>query len=188
MDEALLNFLRDLMEMRDTLIERLAPEIAFAAQLASSTLTKDGKIFVIGAKDSSYIASLLERQLVDGYLIQRPNLPCIALGNGEQSSNGGFLAAQQLKALAKPDDCLIVFSSLTEDPRLEAILEIAVDRGLTNILIGPSSASQLKQQIQNNDLDISIDVTHKAHLLDSQLSIALAIAGLIDFQLFGSDL
>jgi phosphoheptose isomerase len=188
MDEALLNFLRDLMEMRDTLIERLAPQIAYAAQLTSSTLTKDGKVFVIGSKDSSYIASLFERQLVDCYLIERPNLPCIALGNGERANDGGYFAAQRLKALAKPDDCLIVFSSLSEEPGLEAILEIAVDRGLTKILVGPNSASSLKQQLQDNDLDLSIDVTHKAHLLDSQLSIALAIAGLIDFQLFGSDL
>lgn len=187
MDESLLNFLRDLMEMRDTLIERLAPEIAFAAQLTSSTLTKDGKVFVIGAKDSSHIAALFEQQLISGYLIERPNLPCIAL-NHSNRSGGNHMASQQLKALGKPDDCLIIFASFAEDPQLESLLQTAVDRGLTNILVGPSSTSGLKQGLQDNDLDISIDVTHKAHLLDSQLSIALAVAGLIDFQLFGSDL
>jgi|TARA_B110000483_G_scaffold226488_1_gene287297 D-sedoheptulose 7-phosphate isomerase len=188
MDEALLIFLRDLMEMRDTLIERLAPEIEFSAQLASSCLTNDGKIFTLGAGDSSHIASLFERQLIDQYRIERPNLPCIALSEGDHSADKESFSASQLKALAKPDDCLIVFSSLREDHRLQALLDIAIDRGLTIVLIGPASSSGLKQQLQDNDLDISIDVTHKAHLLDCQLSIALAIAGLIDFQLFGSDL
>jgi phosphoheptose isomerase len=188
MDEALLNFLRDLMETRDTLTERLAPQIAMAAQLACSSLTRDGKVFVAGAGESSFLASLFERQLVEGYLIERPGLPCIALAEEGQFSTGNSSATLQLKALAKPDDCLILFSSLGQEAALEELVNAAADRGLSKILIGASSSSQLQQKLQNNDLDISIDVTHKAHLLDSQLSIALAIAGLIDFQLFGSDL
>lgn len=188
MDEALLNFLRDLMEMRDALTERLAPQIAMAAQLACSSLTRDGKVFVAGAGESSFLASLFERQLVEGYLIERPGLPCIALTEESQGSASSSSATMQLKALAKPDDCLILFSSLTADARLEELASTASERGLSKILIGANSSSQLAQKLQNNDLDISIDVTHKAHLLDSQLSIALAIAGLIDFQLFGSDL
>lgn len=176
------------MEMRDTLIERLAPEIIFASQLASTTLTNDGKIFVVGAKDSCHIASLFEHQLINGYLIERPNLPCIALAKESQCAAADYQAVQQLKALAKPDDCLMIFASMSQEPQLEAIMAVASDRGLATILIGPDKHIELKEQLQNNDLDISVDVTHKAHLLDSQLSIALAIAGLIDFQLFGSDL
>ena len=184
MDDALLNFLRDLMEMRDTHVERLTPQIAFTAGLASSCLANDGKIFTAGCGHSASIALILEQQLIDQYRIERPNLPCIGLG----SQSSFDFSTQQLKALAKPDDSLIIFSSLAQESAVGALLDIAADRGMTTILIGPTSAAGLRSKLEDKDVDIAIDVTHKAQLLDSQLSIALSIAGLIDFQLFGSDM
>ena len=188
MDDALLNFLRDLMEMRDAHVERLAPQITFAAGLAANCLAKDGRIFSLGCDHSAHIASILEQQLIDQYRIERPSLPCIGLQPCQSNQSSTVFSTQQLRALAKHDDCLIIFSSLAEESSASALLDIASDRGMTSILIGPTSASKLRSKLQDNDLDIAIDVTHKAQLLDSQLSIALSIAGLIDFQLFGSDM
>ena len=44
---------------------------------------------------------------------------------------------------------------------------------MTTILIGPTSAAGLRSKLEDKDVDIAIDVTHKAQLLDSQLSIAI---------------
>lgn len=187
MDKALFAFLQKLLDIRRIQLGKLTPEIAAASQACCNCLMNDGQIFSFGSGDGLLMAKLFERQLLDIYRIDRPNLPCMALDE-RPGHDGEALALKQLRAFAKPEDCVIIFASADIDVTIEPLMQIAADRGLKNILICPEDAASLKSALHDNDLDISIDVAHKAHLLDSQIAVAMAVSGLIDFQLFGSEL
>lgn len=184
MDEQLVAFLRELIDTRNTQLERLVPDITSAAQSCVQTLTADNRILCWGSRDCHHIAALLQQQLLHHYRIERPSLPCILLASHSDD------ACRQLKALTRPGDLLLAFCSRENSESTRQILEIAAERNLTSLTIGDLRPEQLVNDSPNRseDLAIFLDVGHKAQVLDSQLAIALSLAGLIDHLLFGSEL
>ncbi len=184
MDEQLVAFLRDLIETRNTQLEKLIPRISAAAQTCVATLTGDSRIFCWGNLDCYNIANIFSRQLLHQYRIERPALPCLILERELEQAN------RQIKALPRPGDLLLLFCSSEDSESVQKIQQAASERNLKWLTIGDIAPRGLiaDAPTSTDDLAIYLDVGHKAQVLDSQLAIALSLAGLIDHLLFGSEL
>lgn len=184
MDEQLVAFLRELIDRRNEQLEKRVPDISAAAQCAVTCLTGNNQIHLWGNGNCHSMASLLASQLLHNYQIERPGLPAILLDTDPAA------AKNQLRALGKPGDLLILFSNEEHHQGLFGLLKTGQERNIRSLSVGNIELEHLCEAglAGADDLAVFLDVSHKAQLLDCQLAVAFSLAGLIDHLLFGSDL
>lgn len=186
-DQSLIAFFHRAQEVREEQLERLVPPIAAAAEACADCLINSGKLLLAGDRENRHIGSIFAALLTDHYLIDRPSLPCIELETGFIASGESY-AARQLRALSNAEDCLVLFTATSLSDQMKTLLSIGRSRGLKSIVIGGNQPDLDPFTLSHDDISIMIETQSKSGLLDSQMAIALAIAGLIDLQIFGSKL
>jgi len=122
------------------LLPALEPALQQAADLALETLRRGGKILLAGNGGSASEAQHLAGELVGRYLYNRQPLAALALSadSGVLTCIGndfGYddLFARQLRALARPGDLFVLFSSSGNSPNLVRALEAAAELGIPSV-------------------------------------------------------
>lgn len=121
-------------------LAELEPQVREAARLCTEALASGGKLVVCGNGGSAAEAQHLVGELVGRYNQDRRPLAAVALtadsalvtciGN-DYSYEDVF--ARQLRALGKPGDVLIVFTTSGNSPNVLKALEAAREMGLTSV-------------------------------------------------------
>lgn len=181
MESALIDYFQRSVDLKRQLAEIHTASLVAASQMMTSALVADGKVLVIGDRETDFIAEALRRQLVYGYEIERPGLPCLRLDPLEHQIS-------QMRALTTPGDVLVMLATEATSTSFVEILQLAVEKGLGIILVCQEIHEDLRQHIGTDNIELVFGATSKAHLLENYLSISLTLAALIDHQLFGSEI
>lgn len=121
-------------------LQALSPALDNAVELCVAALRQGGKLLICGNGGSAAESQHLAGELVGRYLHDREPLPAIALtadsalltciGNDYQYAD---VFARQVRALARPRDVLVAFTTSGNSPNVIHALNAARDAGIKSI-------------------------------------------------------
>lgn len=175
-------------------IENLAPAIADASEVLVQTLLSDGKILCCGEGASGLLSQYFASALLNRYQRERPSLPAIALNSdpavltaiaADTSFNEIF--AKQIRALAQPQDVLLLISHSTGSGTALQTIQSAHDRDMRVIVLCTEQNGDIQALLSADDLELRIPSEQRARFLETALLTLNSLCELIELQLFGSE-
>lgn len=175
-------------------IEPLSSSIAVASEILVSTLLNDGRILCCGEGCSGLLSQYFANTLLNRFQRERPGLPAIALGGDaamltaiatDISFNEIF--AQQIRALAQPQDAVVLISHGTGSGTALQTIQSAHDRGAHVIVICGEDDADLHALLASEDVELRIGHTQRAQFVEIALLTLHGLCELIELQLFGSE-
>jgi D-sedoheptulose 7-phosphate isomerase len=143
--------LREAIEVFESLKEH-EQQLQIAAQWCVEALQGDSKLLICGNGGSASEAQHLSGELMGRYKQSRAPLPAIALGSDVAvltciGNDYCFddIFSRQVRALARPGDVLIVFTTSGNSPNVLAALEAARDTRIRSIAFLGKDGGQAKQ-------------------------------------------
>lgn len=175
-------------------IEPITPNIAIASEILVSTLLNDGKILCCGEGPSGLFSQHFANALLNRFQRERPGLPAIAL-NGDAAmltaiaTDASFneIFAKQIRALAQPQDALVLISHGTGSGTALQTIQSAHDRGLRVIVICSEEDSDIRALLASEDIELHIEHAQRGQFLEIALLVLHSLCELIELQLFGSE-
>ena len=175
-------------------MEVLAPAIAEAAELMTQSLLGDGKILCCGEGGAGLLAQHFVGALLNQFQRERPALPALTLNSDasaltaiarDNSYNDIF--ARQIRALAQPQDILLlIISGNGSGTELQA-LQAAHDRGVQVIVIGPEEDGDLHALLLPEDMELRI-IGNRERFIEVALIAVNCLCETIELQLFGAEI
>lgn len=175
-------------------MEALAPAIAEAAELMTHALLGEGKILCCGEGSAGLLAQHFSVSLLNRFQRERPSLPALALSSDAATltaiaSDNSFneIFARQVRALALPQDILLLINPGSGSGTALQTLQAAHDRGLQVIVIGPEEDSDLQALLLPEDLELRI-AGNRPRFAEVALIALNCLCETIELQLFGADI
>ena len=172
--------------------ERLGPTLAQVSAQLTQTLLTEGRILTCGVGQQAALAQMFSTQLNHKLNQERPALPSLCLNADAilvssiaSGRSGSEVYAHQIRAMAQPQDLLIVFSENGSEPACMKALSSAHDRDIGCIIISDESGGELSALIGHEDQEIRLPSQDQATLLPMQLAVSTLLLELIEKQLFG---
>lgn len=174
-------------------VENLAPVLADASALLVQTLLAEGRIFCCGEGGSGLLAQQFAAALLSRYQRERPGLPVICL-NGDAAAltavatDASFneIFARPLRALAQPQDALLLVSHGTGSGTALQTVQAAHDRGIPVLVLCPEKSSDLRALLGPEDLELHIPGDQRGRFFEIALLALNNLCELIELQLFGT--
>jgi D-sedoheptulose 7-phosphate isomerase len=175
-------------------IETLAPAIAEASELLVQSLLNDGKILCCGEGSSGLLGQYFAGALLNRFQRERPGLPAIALScdaatlsaiAADASFNEIF--SKQIRALAQPQDALLLICHNTGSGTALQTIQSAHDRGARVVVLCTEQSSDIQALLSPDDLELRIPSEQRARFLETALLTLNNLCELIELQLFGSE-
>lgn len=172
--------------------ETLLADITEASQMMANSLIAGGKIFTCGNGTSTALANILTNNLINRFERERPSLPAITLGSSltnitatanEQSYNDIY--SREMRALAKENDILVVFTSSGNPLNLVQAIQAAHEREAQVIALNGRDGGNVASLLDVNDKELRIPSNARTRIHEMHLLILFCICDLIDEQLFG---
>lgn len=175
-------------------IEPLTANIAMASEVLVSTLLNDGKILCCGEGASGLLSQYFASALMNRFQRERPGLPALAL-NGDAAlltaiaADGSFneIFAKQIRALAQPQDAVVLISHGTGSGTALQTIQSAHDRGVRVIVICSEADADIHALLGSDDVELFIEHGQRAQFLEIALLVLHGLCELIELQLFGSE-
>src|SRR5262245_10112249 len=175
-------------------MEALAPAIAEAAELMTQSLLGEGKILCCGEGTAGLLAQHFSASLLNRFQRERPSLPALALSSDAATltaiaSDNSFneIFARQVRALAMPQDILLLINRGSGSGTALQTLQAAHDRGLQVIVIGSEEDSDLQALLLPEDLELRIAGNRRARFAEIALIALNCLCETIELQLFGAE-
>ena len=179
-------------EVKQSLAERCAGEIAEAANLVAESLLHGGKILLCGnggsAADCQHIAAEFTSILSKEFL--RPAMAAIALTTDTSfltasANDFGFegIFARQVEALARTGDVLVGISTSGSSPNVIRAVSRARELGLRTVVLTGGGGGQLARAA---DVVIKAPSESTSHIQESHIAIGHAICAVVEQAMFGT--
>jgi D-sedoheptulose 7-phosphate isomerase len=175
-------------------IESLAPAIAEASELVVQALLNEGKILCCGEGCSGLLSQHFASALLNRFQRERPSLPALALsGDGATlsaiaaDSSFNEIFAKQIRALAQPQDVLLLISHSTGSGTALQTIQSAHDRGIRVIVVCPDQNNDIQALLSAEDIELRIPSDQRARFMETALLALNCLCELIELQLFGSE-
>ena len=173
--------------LKSTCGESLAPAIGEAAQLLINTLDAGGKILTCGNGGSAADAQHFSSEMLNRFDRERRELPAVALttdastvtsiGNDYDFSQ---IFAKQIRALGRPGDTLLAFSTSGKSPNVLAAIEAAHARGMAVVLASGKDGGPAADLLQAPDVEIRVPSQSTARIQEIHLTAIHCLCELID--------
>ncbi len=175
-------------KIKNRLVAEQAEQVAAAARLMAATLQQGGKILLFGNGGSAADAQHLAAEFVNRFRIERPPLAAIALTTDTSiltsiANDYDFLEvfAKQVRALGRPGDLAVGFSTSGNSPNVVEALNAARQLGLKTLALsggegGPVAAAA--------DLAIIVPSRSTPRIQEVHITIGHVLCDLVDFLLF----
>lgn len=182
------------IELKISIVDNIAADIAKAAQRLVDSLLSDGKIFICGNGGSAANSMHFSNALLNFYDVERPPLPVINL-----SIDSGFITAvanegdhdqvfaRQIQAFGQPKDVLIVLSTTGNANSLLEAINAAHDSDMDVITLNGRDGGLLANHLGPEDIEIRINAENSAKIRELHLLILHCFCDLIDKSLFGHE-
>ena len=167
--------------------ESLAPSIGKAAQVLIQTLDGGGKILTCGNGGSAADAQHFSSEMLNRFDRERRELPAVALttdastvtsiGNDYDFSQ---IFAKQIRALGRPGDTLLAFSTSGKSPNVLAAIEAAHAKGMAVVLASGKDGGPAASLLHAADVEIRVPSQVTARIQEIHLTAIHCLCELID--------
>jgi D-sedoheptulose 7-phosphate isomerase len=172
--------------------EILGPKIAQAAETMTLCLLNERKVLSCGNGGSAAEAQRFSGMMLNGYNLERPGLPAIALttdtsiitsiANDYQYAD---IFSKQIRAVGQQGDILLLFSSSGESHNIIHAIDAAHEREMNIIALTGREGGQVADIMHENDIELRVPSWSTAKIHELHLLIINCLCDLIDQQLLG---
>ena len=185
MKEKIFSQFQNMIETTMVVGDLFSDSITNAAETVSKTLLTGGTIFACGEKSGSLIAKLLCDYLTAGFEIERPGFPALNIHDLCHQSINQEMYSDVLNIHARSNDLLVIASAGDNDPKLLKVIESAIEKGMSIVLLSGVNDDQVVDAIGYADVHISV-ANFSGHLsLLAQFQIVQCLCSLVDDKIFG---
>ena len=184
----------DSIKLKSDCRDILAPTIALAADQIAACLLADGKILTCGNGGSAADAQHFSSELLNRFEVERPGLPAIALTTDSSTLTSiandyqfADIFSKQIRALGRPGDILISFSTSGESHNILNSIDAAHDREMRVVLLTGKDGGQATNALDEFDIEIRVPSWSTARIQEIHLITIHCLCDLIDHQLLGQD-
>ncbi|HTT09133.1 MAG TPA: phosphoheptose isomerase [Gammaproteobacteria bacterium] len=175
-------------------LENLCAPIAGAAAALAQVIVGDHKILTCGNGGSAGDAQHFSSEMLNRFERERPGLAALALttdGSTLTSIANDYqfadVFAKQVRALGRPGDALLCYSTSGASPNvLEAILA-AHEREMRVLLITGRDGGQAARLLKATDFELRVPSWSTARIQEIHLLITHCLCDLIDYHLLGQE-
>jgi D-sedoheptulose 7-phosphate isomerase len=178
-------------EVKQSLAEQCAAQIAEAASLMADSLKRGGKILLCGnggsAADCQHIATEFTSILSKDFL--RPAMAAIALTTDTSfltasANDFGFetIFARQIEALGRPGDVLVGISTSGNSSNVINAVSRARELGLYTVVLTGGTGGRLAYLA---DVSIKVPSDSTSHIQESHIAIGHVVCAVVEQLLFG---
>ncbi len=172
----------------------LAPDIARAADLMSSSLLADGKILACGNGGSAADAQHFAAEMVGRFERERPELPALSLATDTSiltavANDYAFdqVFARQVRALGAKGDVLLAISTSGNSGNVIAAIDAARERDLSVVALTGKGGGRIRRQLRDADVHLCVPHDRTARIQEVHLLIIHCLCDAIDATLLGED-
>lgn len=174
-------------------VDDLAGKIERGSHLMASALLADRKIIACGNGVDAALTQLFVCNLINRFDEERPALPALTL-SGDNASvtaiarDGSIddIFSRQLRALGHAGDVLLCINSTEGAGNLSRAIRTAQERNMGVILMSNSLDGALGALLRPEDVELRIDSTRRASIVEMHTMAIHHFCELIDHILFGS--
>jgi len=184
----------DSINVKREVSEKLAEPIARAAEALAQALLADHKILLCGNGGSAADAQHFSSELLNRFERERPGLPAIALTTDASTLTSiandyqfGDVFAKQVRALGRPGDFLICFSTSGESANILNAIAAAHDRDVRVVLVSGRDGGRAARLLEQGDLELRVPSWSTARVQEVHLMITHCLCDLIDRHLLGQE-
>lgn len=172
----------------------LAPAIEQASDLLADCLLADGKILACGNGGSAADAQHFSSEMLNRFEMERPGLPAVALTTDSSTLTSiandyqfADVFAKQVRALGRPGDILLCFTTSGESHNILNAIDAAHDRDMQVILLSGRDGGPSRTLLKDTDVDIGVPAWSTARIQEVHLVVIHCLCDLIDQRLLGQD-
>lgn len=182
------------MDVKRDAVEQLADAIARVAESLAQALLSDHKIMTCGNGGSAGDAQHFSSEMLNRFERERPGLAAIALTTDTStltsiSNDYDFsdVFSKQVRALGRPGDYLICYSTSGQSANILKAIEAAHDREVFVVLISGRDGGQAAALLGEGDAELRVPSHSTARIQEVHLMITHCLCDLIDRQLLGQE-
>lgn len=191
--DRIIKHFEDSIAVKQRAAAELAPTIARAADLITSTLRDNGKILSCGNGGSAGDAQHFSAELLNRFEMERPGLAAIALTTDSATLTAiandytfEEIFSKQVTALGNPADCLLAISTSGNSANVVAAIKAAHARDMTVVALTGRDGGTIGRELDANDVEIRVPDERTARIQEVHLVIIHCLCDVIDQALFGS--
>jgi D-sedoheptulose 7-phosphate isomerase len=180
------------VETSQEALARFSDLIEVAATKLAQCLLNDGKILCCGNGGSAAEAQHFSSELLNRYERDRPGLPAIALTTDTSTLTSiandyryDEVFAKQIRALAHPNDVLVVYTTSGNSANILSAATAAHDRDMIIIALTGKDGGPLAPLLRDTDVELRVPSNSTARVQEVHLLLTHCFCDLIDHQLFG---
>jgi len=164
--------------------------IAAAVELISTTLSRGGKLLIMGNGGSAADAQHFAAEMVGRFLLERKALPAIALTTDSSiltavGNDFGFdtVFRRQVEALAQPGDLVIGISTSGHSTNVSLAIDAARAAGCATLALLGRDGGTIAGKV---DLPLVVPVEATPHIQECHLMIIHMVCDLVERRLFAA--
>ena len=176
-------------------VEALSPSIADAAACIANGLLNSGKVLSCGNGGSAADAQHFSSEMLNRFERERPGLPAIALTTDSSTLTSiandyqfADIFAKQIRALGRPGDVLLAFSTSGNSHNIINAIDAAHDQDMRVILASGKDGGTAGSSLVDGDIELRVPSSSTARVQESHLTIIHCLCDLIDCHLLGQEL
>ncbi len=181
---------RESAQLQQTFWEKNLKELETCARTLSETLKNGKKILLFGNGGSAADAQHIAAEFVNGYLLDRPPLPALALSADTSiltsiGNDSGFdeVFEKQIRALGVSGDAAVGISTSGRSPNVVRALKYSRGVGLTTIGLGGALESPMAGECMHF---LPVSGASTPRIQEVHIIIGHALVEMVELILFGN--
>lgn len=182
------------IEVKRESVSALAEPVARVAEALAQALLADQKIMTCGNGGSAGDAQHFSSEMLNRFERERPGLAAIALTTDTSTLTSiandydySDVFAKQIRALGRPGDYLLCYSTSGRSANVLRAIEAAHDRDVRVVLISGRDGGPAARLLGEGDAELRVPARSTARIQEVHLMITHCLCDLIDRQLLGQE-
>ena len=175
-------------------LDNLCAPIADAAAALAQVIVSDHKILTCGNGGSAGDAQHFSSEMLNRFERERPGLAALALTTDSSTLTSiandyqfADVFSKQVRALGRPGDALLCYSTSGASPNILAAIRAAHEREMRVVLITGRDGGQAAQLLDAADFELCVPSWSTARIQEIHLLITHCLCDLIDYHLLGQE-
>ncbi len=175
-------------------VEALSSSIADAADCIANGFLNSGKVLSCGNGGSAADAQHFSSEMLNRFERERPGLPAVALTTDSSTLTSiandyqfADIFAKQIRALGRPGDVLLAFSTSGNSHNILNAIDAAHDQDMRVILASGKDGGPAGSSLVDGDIELRVPSSSTARIQESHLTIIHCLCDLIDCHLLGQE-
>jgi len=192
MEDRVVEFFNGNIEATMSAGESLVQPLVESAELIVEALLAGIRVFTCGNGLSAAQAASLSFILLNQFRIERPGFASICLSADSVTSTGlteqanfAELYRRQLRALAQPNDILVLFSANSNAGNLVQAVQTAHEKEMTVIAFTGGGDNNISALLTSADVELRVEHSDPYRVHSMHMLSQFCLCDLIEYQLFG---